>query len=139
MGDHKQNMALEEASLIMDYEELNLQEKVINITHIASDLLNLKITVKDKGKKMWYAIRKKNCPILVLAGVSQWSEEHNEPIHFGTQTRRGKIPSPTEFAKHMDFQIDTKGSTGGKKQSEPINTIQGIVNTLQRYCQYQPT
>jgi len=139
MGDHKQNMILELACLVMDSEELNLREKVINITNIVSDLLNLKITVKDKGKKLWYAIRHKNYPILVLAGVSQWSEEHNEPIHFGTQTRRGNIPSPPKFAKHMNFLIDTPGSTGGKKQSEPINSVQDIINILQQYKQYHPT
>jgi hypothetical protein len=39
----------------------------------------------------------------------------------------------------MNFLIDTPGSTGGKKQSEPINSVQDIINTLQQYKQYHPT
>ena len=144
MGDHKQNMILEQSmDAIENMPRLNFKESCINAIYAAAGIRILGLQVKNR-------INTPNKDILIY----RKKQVESGSIAFGFEDMgkgkptccfRTNQSSDKPFKDYLDGHYENMNQKWGdekrsaKYRSEEIKTVSEFINHLQKYVTYQPT
>ena len=142
MGDHRQNMILEQAmDAIEKMPGLNFKERCINSIYIAADILGLRVKNRiNTADKDILIYRKKQVESGSIAFGFEDMGKGKPACCFRTNKSSDK-----PFKDYLDGHYENMNQKWGdekrsaKYRSEEIKTESKFINHLQKYVTYQPT